>query len=229
MNLKHEVLLYLQSIKMKMKVILLWLAVLFFSDACLQSSVHENNKNEIMISKLDIDTATFGAGCYWCVEAIYQRVNGVVSVESGFSGGHVINPSYKEVCTGSTGHAEVCQIQFNPQVISYIELLEVFWKTHDPTTLNRQGNDVGTQYRSAVFYHNQRQKELAMEMKEKLNAEKIWEDPIVTEIVPFESFYKAEEYHQDYYNQNASQPYCRFVITPKVEKFEKVFRDRLGK
>ena len=175
------------------------------------------------------DTATFGAGCYWCVEAIFQRLNGVISVESGFSGGHIKNPTYKEVCTGTTGHAEVCRIQYDPQVIGYAELLEVFWKTHDPTTLNRQGNDTGTQYRSVIFYHNDQQRILASGFKEKLEKARIWNDPIVTEIVPFEAFYEAENYHQDYYNQNASQPYCTYVITPKIEKFEKVFHDKIKK
>ena len=176
-----------------------------------------------------IDTATFGAGCYWCVEAIFQRLNGVISIESGFSGGHIKNPTYREVCTGTTGHAEVCRIQYDPQVIGYDELLEVFWKTHDPTTLNRQGNDAGTQYRSVIFYHNEQQKILASAYKEKLEKAGIWNDPIVTEIVPFDAFYKAKNDHQDYYNQNASQPYCTFVITPKIEKFEKVYRDKIKK
>jgi peptide-methionine (S)-S-oxide reductase len=175
------------------------------------------------------DTATFGAGCYWCVEAIFQRLNGVISVESGFSGGHIKNPTYRKVCTGATGHAEVCQIVYDPQVIGYDELLEVFWKTHDPTTRNRQGNDTGTQYRSVIFYHNDQQRILASTYKEKLEKARIWNDPIVTEIVPFKVFYKAEDYHQNYYNQNASQPYCTFVITPKIEKFEKVFRDKIKK
>jgi len=175
------------------------------------------------------DTATFGAGCYWCVEAIFQRLNGVISVESGFSGGHIKNPSYREVCTGTTGHAEVCRIKFDPLMIGYDELLEVFWKIHDPTTLNRQGNDTGTQYRSVIFYHNDQQRILASAFKDKLEKAGIWENPIVTEIMPLESFYKAEDYHQDYYIQNTSQPYCTFVITPKIEKFEKVFRDKIKK
>ena len=173
------------------------------------------------------DTTTFAAGCFWCVEAIFEQLDGVITVESGYSGGQVKNPSYKEVCTGTTGHAEVCQIVFDPNVISYIELLEVFWKTHDPTTLNRQGADIGTQYRSSVFYHTDEQRELAEEMKEKLNAAGIWTDPVITEIVPFQVFYRAEDYHQEYYFQNTSQPYCTAVITPKVEKFRKVFASRL--
>jgi len=214
---------------MNSKIIFVLLAVSYFHNSCSQNDNNSIQYNNLSSMSTQMETATFGAGCYWCVEAIFQRLNGVVTVESGFSGGHVKNPSYREVCTGTTGHAEVCNITYNPSVITYLELLEVFWKTHDPTTLNRQGNDVGTQYRSAVFYHSQQQKEQALEMKEKLDQAKIWEDPIMTEIVPFDTFYKAEDYHQDYYNQNASQPYCRFVITPKIEKFEKVFKDKIGK
>lgn len=175
------------------------------------------------------ELATFGAGCFWCVEAIFSRVEGVLDVKSGYSGGHIKNPSYKEVCTGKTGYAEVCQLTYDSSKISYLELLEIFWKTHNPTTLNRQGNDVGTQYRSVVFYHTEEQKELATEMKAKLDSEGIWDDPIVTEIVPFKAFYPAEDYHDDYYENNPSQPYCSFVITPKLEKFEKTFKDYIKK
>jgi len=182
---------------------------------------------DIMTTHNKLDTATFGAGCFWCVEAVFQQLRGVQTVESGYSGGHTQNPTYKEVCTGMTGHAEVCQITYDPSVISFTELLEVFWKTHDPTTLNRQGGDIGTQYRSAIFFHSKDQQLLAEEMKEKLDAAKIWNDPLVTEIVPFVEFYKAEAYHQEYYSQNASQPYCSLVITPKLEKFRKVFADKL--
>lgn len=176
-----------------------------------------------------IDTATFGAGCFWCVEAVFQRLDGVISVKSGYSGGFVKNPGYKEVCAGTTGHAEVAQIVYDRSKISFDELLEVFWKTHDPTTLNSQGNDFGTQYRSAVFYHNEEQKQLAEGYKKKLNEERVYPNPIVTEITAFKEFYPAEDYHQNYYNQNGEQGYCRFVIQPKVEKFEKVFKDKLKK
>jgi len=176
-------------------------------------------------SKLEV--ATFGAGCFWCVEAIFQRLEGVVKVESGYSGGAVKNPTYKQVCTGTTGHAEVCQITYDPEIISYDELLEVFWQTHDPTTLNRQGNDVGTQYRSVIFYHNDMQKKLAQEYKAKLEKEKVFDAPIITEITPYTNFYEAENYHQNYFNENGSQPYCSFVIAPKVEKFKKVFKEKL--
>ena len=161
------------------------------------------------------------------LKLFFSNLKGVYSVESGYSGGHVKNPTYKEVCTGTTGHAEVCQIVYNPDEISFTELLEVFWKIHDPTTLNRQGGDIGTQYRSAIFYHSDEQRRLAVEMKDRLNAAHVWKDILVTEIVPFERFYKAEAYHQEYYFQNTSQPYCSAVITPKLEKFRKVFADKL--
>ena len=171
--------------------------------------------------------ATFGAGCFWCVEAVFQRLDGVEKVVSGYSGGHVSNPTYEQVCAGTTGHAEVCQISYNPQKISYDKLLEVFWKTHDPTTRNRQGEDVGTQYRSVIFYHDDEQKKLAEGYKAKLDAEHIWDRPIVTEIVPFPKFWPAESYHQNYYNNNPGKVYCSLVITPKVEKFKEIFQERL--
>ncbi len=174
-----------------------------------------------------MDTATFGAGCFWCVEAVFQRLDGVSSVKSGYMGGKIKNPTYKEVCSGLTGHAEVCQVVYDKNKISYDELLEVFWKTHDPTTMNQQGNDHGTQYRSAVFYHNDEQKRLAEQYKKELNAAKAYPNPVVTEITPASAFYVAEDYHQDYYNANGSQPYCKFVIQPKLDKFEKVFKDKL--
>lgn len=184
-------------------------------------------KGHTMSDKYNLEKATFGSGCFWCTEAIFEKLNGVESVVSGYSGGTVVNPTYKEVTTGETGHAEVTQILYDPKIISFTELLEVFWQTHDPTTLNRQGNDVGTQYRSAIFYHNEEQKKLAEEYKKKLEDAKVFDDPIVTEITKFYKFYTAENYHQDYYEQNKSQPYCSFVITPKVEKFKKVFKDKL--
>ena len=176
-----------------------------------------------------LDTATFGTGCFWCTEAVFQNLNGVTSVASGYSGGTTSDPSYEEVSTGTTGHAEVCQITYDPKVVSFKELLEAFWKTHDPTTLNRQGNDVGTQYRSVIFYHNAKQKEEAEHYKKALDTSGAFDAPIVTEITPYSNFYKAENYHQDYYNQHGSQPYCMFVIRPKVEKFKKAFKDKLKK
>lgn len=176
-----------------------------------------------------LDTATFGAGCFWCIEAIFQRLEGVHSVTSGYAGGYVENPTYKQVCTGGTGHAEVARIAFDPSVITFDELLEVFWKTHDPTTLNRQGKDVGTQYRSAVFYHNAEQKEKTEYYLKKLDESGAYNNPIVTTIEEMTVFYPAEDYHQNYFNDNGSQPYCSFVIQPKVDKFEKAFADKLKK
>jgi peptide-methionine (S)-S-oxide reductase len=180
-----------------------------------------------MDAKTETRLATFGNGCFWCAEAIFQRLKGVEKVVPGYSGGHVDHPTYEQVCTGTTGHAESVQITYDPSKISYDELLEVFWKTHDPTTLNRQGNDVGTQYRSVIFYHDAEQKRLAEAYKNRLEAEHIWNRPIVTEIVPFTKFWPAEAYHRNYYNNNPSQGYCRVVITPKIEKFKKIFKDRL--
>jgi peptide-methionine (S)-S-oxide reductase len=193
------------------------------SEKIIQKKQVMDNQNK------NLDTATFASGCFWCTEAIFERVNGVKSVISGYSGGTVPNPTYEEVCTGNTGHAECTQIIYDPSVISYDELLEIFWKMHDPTTLNRQGNDVGTQYRSAIFYHNEQQKEKAEYYKKKLTDEKIWDKPIVTEITKFTKFYPAENYHQEYYDKNPNQGYCAYVITPKVEKFEKIFKDKLKK
>lgn len=171
--------------------------------------------------------ATFGTGCFWCTEAQFQQLNGVISVESGYSGGLVENPTYKQVCTGTTGHAEVVQVHYDPSVISYDELLAAFWTAHDPTQLNRQGNDVGPQYRSVIFYHNEEQRKLATEYKSRLNAEKVFANPVVTEIAPYTAFYKAEDYHQNYYNENGQEPYCQYVIRPKLEKFRKVFADKM--
>lgn len=173
-----------------------------------------------------MEIITFGAGCFWCVEAIFQRLEGVTAVISGYSGGQIENPTYKEVCEGTTGHAEVCQIHFEPEKISVDELLKAFWLSHDPTTLNRQGADVGTQYRSSIFYHNENQRVLAEKYKKELDESGIFKAPIVTEIVPFETFYEAENYHQNYFNENGSQPYCSFIIKPKVEKFTKIFGDK---
>ncbi len=177
-----------------------------------------------------LEIATFGGGCFWCTEAIYSRIDGVEKVASGYAGGHTKNPTYKEVCTGNTGHAEVIQIYYHPQKISYAELLKVFFSTHNPTTLNRQGNDVGTQYRSVIFYHNAAQEKMAKTIIDQLTEEKVYDDNIVTEITAFDKFYQAEDYHQDYYKYNAkSNSYCEMVIQPKVEKFEKVFKSLLKK
>lgn len=175
------------------------------------------------------ETAIFGAGCFWCVEAVFQQLNGVISVQSGYIGGTKDNPTYKEVCTGTTGHAEVCKVVFDPSKITFTELLEVFWTVHDPTTLNRQGADVGTQYRSAIFYTNEEQKVLAEKYKKELDKSGAFENPVVTEIVQASEFYPAEDYHNNYYNDNPNQGYCSMVIRPKVEKFKKVFGDKLKK
>lgn len=176
-----------------------------------------------------LDTATFATGCFWCTEAKFQQIEGVKKVVSGFAGGHVANPSYKLVCTGTTGHAETCNIIYDPTKVSYDELLAAFFVAHDPTQLNRQGNDVGTQYRSAIFYHNAAQKQKADYYIKKLNAEKVYPNPIVTQVNPYTVFYKAEDYHQNYFNQNGDQPYCKYVIQPELEKFRAVFKGKLKK
>jgi peptide-methionine (S)-S-oxide reductase len=178
------------------------------------------------MNKKTIETATFGAGCFWCVEAVFQRLKGVTKVTSGYMGGHTLNPTYKEICTGTTGHAEVLQIEYDPEVITFEELLEVLWTTHDPTTLNRQGNDRGTQYRSAVFYHNEQQKEIAEKSIQEV-ATPLYADPIVTEVTKISEFYPAESYHQNYYNYNGYAPYCRFVVAPKVSKLRQKFAHKL--
>jgi peptide-methionine (S)-S-oxide reductase len=193
----------------------------------LASLLYSTILNGSDLMKKDKELATFGGGCFWCVEAIFERVKGVHSVVSGYSGGHVDNPDYKEVTTGLTGHAEVVQIEYDPAAVTFYELLEIFFKTHDPTTLNRQGADVGTQYRSIVLYHTEEQKAQTEEIIEELNEAGIYRDPIVTQVEPFEKFYTAEGYHQEYYENNPNQGYCRVVIQPKVEKFEKVFREKL--
>ncbi|MFQ5652262.1 MAG: peptide-methionine (S)-S-oxide reductase MsrA [bacterium] len=175
-----------------------------------------------------LETATLGAGCFWCVEALFQKLKGVHSVVSGYSGGKVVNPTYPEVSTGTTGHAEVVQITFDPRVISFQDLLAVFWRTHDPTTLNRQGADVGSQYRSVIFTHTETQREIAEKSRRETDASGLWPAPIVTEIVPFRNFYVAEDYHQNYYRLNPDQPYCRIVIDPKVRKFILSFQEKMG-
>jgi peptide-methionine (S)-S-oxide reductase len=181
------------------------------------------------VSSTTIETATLGAGCFWCVEAVYQELAGVLSVESGYAGGIVENPTYRQVCAGTTGHAEVAQIRFDPAKVTFAQILEVFWKTHDPTTPNRQGVDEGTQYRSVIFTHGEEQRRIAEELKKSLDASGAWEKPIVTEILPLPVFYKAENYHQNYFRENPDQGYCRAIIRPKMEKFRKVFADQLKK
>lgn len=183
-----------------------------------------------MSENAKLDTITLGGGCFWCVEAIYQRLNGVVSVTSGYAGGNIKNPAYREVCTGMTGHAEVVQVVFDTHIISLAEILQVFFKVHDPTTLNRQGADEGTQYRSVIFYNSPEQKKVAEDIKQGLDKSGAFDAPIVTEISPYTNFYKAEDYHQDYYNLNKNKnAYCQIVIVPKIEKFEHYFKDKLKK
>ncbi len=175
-----------------------------------------------------MEISTLATGCFWCTEAVFKQMKGVKSVVSGYSGGHVENPSYEQVITGRTGHAEVCKIEFDPEQIPFEELLKVFFNTHDPTTLNRQGNDVGPQYRSAIFYHNEGQREIAERVKSELDASGTWKNSIVTEVTPFQKFYPAEDYHQNYFRNNPTQGYCRYVIAPKLQKFEKVFKLKLS-
>jgi peptide-methionine (S)-S-oxide reductase len=200
--------------------------------ACVQPNTEKKlitMNNEPIPNGVKTDTAIFGEGCFWCTEAFFQRLNGVYKVESGYGGGFVENPTYEQVCDKNTGHVELARIVYDPAKISYDELLEVFWKTHDPTTLDRQGNDVGPQYKSVIYYENEEQKQKALHYKEQLDKSGAWTKPIVTAIEPFKNFYPAENYHQNYYNDNQNQGYCRFVIAPKLEKFEKVFKDKLKK
>jgi peptide-methionine (S)-S-oxide reductase len=190
------------------------------------------NKNDASGNIKDMsnsETATLAAGCFWCIEAVFDDLNGVEDVVSGYAGGHTENPTYRQVCDGDTGHAEVAQIKFDPTVISFKEILQVFFAVHDPTTLNRQGNDVGNQYRSAIFYHNDEQKRVAKEVIKEVTDEGVYDDPIVTEVVPLEKFWQAEDYHQEYFLNNPNQPYCVAVVAPKVAKFRRKFVDRLKK
>jgi peptide-methionine (S)-S-oxide reductase len=189
----------------------------------------QNNTKTKKMTQSDFETITLGGGCYWCVEAVYENLKGVKSVVSGFSGGKILNPSYEEVCSGTTGHAEVVQITFDKNVTNLDEIFKVFFTVHDPTTLNRQGADKGTQYRSVIFYNNEEQKHEAQSIIAELKKANVYKDPIVTTIEPFTKFYKAEDYHQNYYANNKNQPYCQMVIQPKIEKFEKVFKDKLKK
>ncbi|MDF1676902.1 MAG: peptide-methionine (S)-S-oxide reductase MsrA [Vicingaceae bacterium] len=195
--------------------------------SCSDFKANNQQKVKQQTTNLDMDTITLAAGCFWCVEAIFQDIKGVESVVSGYANGTVKNPSYKEVCTGRTGHAEVVQLVYDPQVVSLAKILEVFFQTHDPTTLNRQGGDVGTQYRSGIFYQTEAQKEIAVDVFNQLDDAGAFVNPIVTEITELLSFYPAEDYHQDYFDLNGEQPYCSAVVRPKVEKFKKAFSDIL--
>jgi peptide methionine sulfoxide reductase msrA/msrB len=225
----------------KLMALVLTIFALTFS-ACAQTTntnKHMENKDQINPKVNTVvnpesnasttDTITLGGGCYWCVEAVYEMLDGVIKVESGFSGGSVKNPSYREVCTGSTGHAEVVQITFDNKKTSLDEILKVFFTVHDPTTLNRQGADVGTQYRSVIFYRNDDQYKVAKSIIDAINKENVYGVPVVTQLSALTNFYVAEDYHQDYYNQNKEEPYCKMVIQPKIEKFEKLFKERIKK
>lgn len=212
-----------------MKHIGIFIFNLFFVSCTTQAQKQEvkSEKEKKIMNNETMEIATFGGGCFWCTEAIFEQLEGVSKVESGYSGGHDKNPTYKEVCKGTTGHAEVIHITFNPSKVSFNTLLDVFFNTHNPTTLNRQGNDIGTQYRSAVFYHNDAQKDAANAMINALDENKVFEDKIVTEVTEFDTFYVAENYHQDYYNNNSTEGYCQVVINPKLMKFQKMYKDKL--
>lgn len=204
----------------------LFVALTLFS--CAQTDHFSTNfANVNSMTNIKTDTATLGAGCFWCVEAVFQQLDGVLKVTSGYSGGHVVNPTYEQVCSKNTSHVEVAEIVYDPAKITFDELLEVFWKTHDPTTVDQQGNDRGPQYRSAVFYNSAEQKQKAEQYKAALDTTGAWSKPIVTTVEPLKNFYVAEDYHQNYYNNNSDQMYCRYVIQPKLEKFEKVFKDKM--
>jgi peptide-methionine (S)-S-oxide reductase len=210
---------------------LIVLLIAFFS---LSACAEQKNQRTVELDDLKqinymsyTDTVTFGTGCFWCTEAVFEQLEGVIKVTSGYSGGQITNPTYEEVCTGATGHAECCQIVYDPQQIKFDDLLKVFWQVHDPTTLNKQGNDVGTQYRSVVFYHDEVQKQITESYIAALNKSGAYDQPIVTTLEPYTVFFPAEEYHQTYYKNNSSAPYCRLVIRPKLEKFEKVFAEKL--
>src|SRR6056297_2023468 len=207
----------------KIKILLVTFAVVltFENVQSINNSKTMNEQNN------ELKTATLAAGCFWCVEAVFQNLKGVEKVVSGYSGGHVKNPSYREVCNGKTGHAEAIQLKYDPKVISFEQILDVFWKTHDPTTLNRQGPDIGTQYRSVIFYHNDLQKRIAEDSKNQMNRSGYFNKPIVTAIEPYKNFFVAEENHQNFYKNNPNQPYCRFRIDPKIDKLQKQFNDLL--
>jgi peptide-methionine (S)-S-oxide reductase len=230
---KQEFLIFESKGKFKFLPVCVFL-VSIFASACGQAKTEEKTTGkETKSQKSNLKTnqkmevITLGAGCFWCIESIFQNLKGVEKVVSGYSNGQKPNPTYKEVCTGTTGHAEVAEITFDPSVVSFSEVLEVFFQTHDPTTLNRQGNDAGTQYRSGIFYHTDVQKTKALEIIKALNESKAYNNPIVTEVTKVETFYPAEDYHQNYFNLNGDQPYCQYVIRPKVDKFKKVFAGKL--
>lgn len=212
--------------KTLLNILAFWMVI---SQTACQVQANENEKSTttMAIDTSGLASATFGAGCFWCVEAVFEELKGVADAEAGYSGGHIKNPGYREVCTGRTGHAEVARIYYDPSVITFEQLVTVFFHTHDPTTLNRQGADRGTQYRSAIFYHDAEQKEIAERVMQEIDASGLWSDPIVTEIAPLENYYVAEDYHQQYFENNGNQPYCAAVIAPKVKKARSAFKDWL--
>ncbi len=205
---------------------IVWLLLFLPFVACSSESMHSKNEKNLAMTH-SFDTVTLGAGCFWCSEAVFQQLEGVGSVISGYSGGKTKNPTYREVCSGETGHAEVVQVVYDPEKISFSQLLEIFFAMHDPTTLNQQGADIGTQYRSVIFYHTEKQHQEAQEFIAKLTKERVYSDPIVTEVKPFTVFYKAEDYHMDYYSRNGNAPYCQMVINPKVKKIKLKFSELL--
>jgi len=207
--------------------IFIYFSLLFYSLSGFAAHIPKSHATRVENEVNQTDTAIFASGCFWCLEAKFSQLKGVLKVTSGYTGGHVINPSYEQVCTGTTGHAEACTIVYDPAVISYDELLEAFFVSHDPTQLNRQGNDVGTQYRSAIYYNNESQRQKTEYYINQLTKQKIYNNPIVTEIKPFTTFYNAESYHREYYKKNPNQSYCRYVVQPQLEKFKKIFKDKL--
>lgn len=211
------------------KILVFSIIILFSAISCNAEKKGQSKMNKEELNLENYSVATLGAGCFWCVEAVFQRIEGVVFVESGYTNGHVKNPTYEQVCSGTTGHAEVARIYFDESKVSFREILEIFFKTHDPTTLNKQGNDIGTQYRSGIYYHNEEQKKVAEEMKKLIDESGIYSNKVVTEIVKIDNFSVAEDYHQNYYNDNKNQPYCSFVISPKIDKLEKLFKEKLKK
>lgn len=207
--------------------IFIYLSLLFYSLSGFAANIQENHITRIENEVNQTETAIFASGCFWCIEAKFSQLKGVLKVTSGYTGGHIVNPSYEQVSTGTTGHAEACTIVYDPAIISYDELLEAFFVSHDPTQLNRQGNDIGTQYRSAIYYNSEIQRQKAAYYVDQLTKQKIYNNLIVTEIKPFTTFYKAESYHQEYYKKNPNQSYCRYVVQPQLEKFKKIFKDKL--
>lgn len=213
----------------KKSMIVVFIFAFFSCNSSAVKNVENKKLTQDTKSMNGLELATFGNGCFWCSEAIFEQLEGVSKVESGYAGGKIKNPTYREVCTGNTGYAEVIRLTYNPEIVSYRELLDVFFNTHDPTTLNRQGADVGTQYRSVIFYHNDSQKTEAEKMMAQLKDEKVYDKPIVTEVTRINNYYPAENYHQDYYNNNKNQGYCRMVINPKLDKFIKKYKHKLKK